>query len=421
MVYSLYSLTDTFFVARGVGADAAGAVSLVAPLLLLLGCVSTTAGAGGASVISRALGRQDVETAARTAANCFLLYWLVALFTTVFGLLFLDPLLWLLGATEALLPHARPYARIILLGAVTATGFSGLVRAEGETRFSLLMWAVPALVNVVLDPVFIFVLGWGTGGVALATVLSQIITAALFLRFFFKPSRTSYRIRTVHFRPDRAILGEILTIGLPSLLSQLFSSISIILVNRMLRDIGGGAAISAYGIAARLQAYCLLPVSGVVQGSQPIFGFNYACGRLDRIRQALWYGTVVSTIYGAFMTAVCLLFREVMIGWFLTDSVARTISVQAFAYLILTFAVRAWPELLTAWYQAAGKRIPAVAFPLAGMLLVRIPLLLFLGLFRRLDLIWLSFPLADGILWMVSAILFMGVNRQLKAGGKLHE
>ncbi|WP_260255978.1 MATE family efflux transporter [Streptomyces sp. 840.1] len=218
-VYGIYALTNAWFVGHGVGDTAMAAVNLVAPLLLLLGAVSTTVGAGGASLVSRALGAGDRQAAARAAGNSFTLFWLCAVVTTTVGLALLDPLLTLLGAEGELRDSARPYAVILLCGALVSTGFSSLVRAEGRMGFSTLLWLVPVAVQITLDPLLIFGFGMGVEGAALGTVGGQAVSAALSLWFFFAQRGRPYRIDPSSLVPHGPTLRALLGIGLPSFLA----------------------------------------------------------------------------------------------------------------------------------------------------------------------------------------------------------
>lgn len=218
LVYSILSITDVFFISRGVGPLAAAGVSVASPLLIALGAISTTVGAGGASLVSRALGAKDVEKASRTVANAFLIFWSAALLVTIFGLIFLDRLIIMMGATENILPYAISYGRIILMGAISSTGYSAIVRADGSIRYSTAMWLIPVGTNILLDPILIYGFHWGVSGAAVATVTAQIISAGMGIYFFFFKKKKSYVIKASYFIPKKPIIIEIITVGLPSFL-----------------------------------------------------------------------------------------------------------------------------------------------------------------------------------------------------------
>lgn len=151
--YNLYNIIDTIYISRGIGAYAAGGLAITFPLFILLSAISSTIGSGAASVISRALGKQDVDKASNVAANTFGFFWVIAIVITIVGTLFMDQMLYGMGVTENLLPYAREYTKIILLGAITSTGFSSLIRAEGNSKFAMYLWVIPVFANIVLDPI----------------------------------------------------------------------------------------------------------------------------------------------------------------------------------------------------------------------------------------------------------------------------
>jgi Na+-driven multidrug efflux pump len=217
MVYAIYSITDTYFLSVGINSLAAAGASIISPVLIALGGVATTMGAGGASVVSRALGERNVERASRAVANTFLIFWSVAVTITVLGTLFIRPLVTLLGATESVAPYAIEYGWIIFLGAITSTGYSTIVRADGSIRYSTAMWIIPVTVNILLSWLFIMVLGLGVWAAALATVIGQALSAGMSIYFFFFKKNRSYQIRAAHFKPHWPIIARSCWSGSPRL------------------------------------------------------------------------------------------------------------------------------------------------------------------------------------------------------------
>ena len=233
LVYAIYTVTDTYFLSVGINSLAAAGASIISPVLIALGGVATTVGVGGASVVSRALGEQNPEKASRTVANTFVIFWTVAVLIAVFGALFIRPIVYLLGATESVAPYAIAYGRIIFLGAIFSTGFSAIVRADGNVRYSTMMWIIPVAANTFLCWLFIMVMRLGVSGAALATVLGgQFLSACMSMYFFFFRKNRSYHLRGVYFKPDwspgiipgKPIPGmpPIPGIGLPSGILPLF-------------------------------------------------------------------------------------------------------------------------------------------------------------------------------------------------------
>lgn len=416
MLYSLYSLMDTFFVARGAGAYAAGGVALAAPILQVLGALATTVGVGAASIVSRALGQKNKDAAGRTAANAFLLFWGCGALITLLGLLFLDPLMRLLGADEVLMPYAKGYSRILLMGAVTATGFSSLIRAEGNVRYSLIQWMVPALVNLALDPLFIFGFGMGVEGAALATVLSQVVSTGTSMYFFFLYKGRAYPIRAAHFRPKPKLMGEILVIGSPSLVAQLLNSGLTVMTNQLLGQYGGAVAISAYGIAARVKAFLTMPVTGIVQGIQPIIGYNHAARHTRRVRQTVRLALAVAAVWGLVVLVPCLAAPGAILGAFVSEPPVIALGAVALRVLALSFPFMGALTIASAYYQSTGRAVAAFALPIGGTLAVALPALLGFAQLWGLPGIWAASPAADALLCLISLLaLIITFRRQAKA------
>ena len=288
LVYAIYSITDTYFLSVGINSLAAAGASIISPVLIALGGVATTVGAGGASVVSRALGAKDSEKASRTVANTFLIFWAVAIVISLFGALFIEPIVYLFGATESVAPYAIEYGRIIFLGAIFSTGFSTIVRADGNIRYSTAMWIIPITANVLLCWLFIMVMDMGASGAALATVIGgQALSAAMSMYFFFFKKNRSYQIHLAYFKPDWAILREVVMVGLPSLVKSLSASLVVVITNNLLKAIGGDSALSIFAIVGRLFSSLATPQTGIVQGMQPILGYNFGKKSFDRVRQTI--------------------------------------------------------------------------------------------------------------------------------------
>lgn len=404
LLYSIYSIMDTYFVSTGVSEFAAGGVSVAAPLLTILGAVSTTVGGGGASIISRALGKGEQENAANVAANAMLIFWIFALIYTVLGLLFLRPLLYLLGTTNSLLPYTEGYARIILLGAISSTGFSAIIRAEGDTKYSLYMWVVPVIVNLILDPMFINIFEWGVEGAAIATVCAQLISMGMSLYFFYGKKRNTYVIKPSDFQLRWHIVKEIFVIGFPSLVLQFSLSVSTILVNNILRSQGGDVAISAYGIISRIQMFLIMPQNGIIQGMQPIVGYNYGRGSYERVREALRLSAVALFGYSCIATCLGYLFRWQLIGLFIQDELLIVTAFTVLFFLLLTLPIKGIPTLVSSYYQAIGKAKLSIIIPVVNALVIQVPILYIMSRLMAATGIWLSFAAGD-----ILSIVFAGI------------
>lgn len=394
-VYGVYALTNAWFVAHGVGGTALAAVNLVAPLLLLLGAVSTTVGVGGASLVSRSLGARRPGDAARAAGNAFVVFWTTALAVTVLGLVLLEPLLRLMGATDETLPYARPYAAVIIGGAVFATGFSALVRAEGRMLFSTLLWAVPVLVQIALDPLLIFVFDLGVIGAGLGTVGGQAVSAGMAVWFFFVQRQRPYRVGLAQLRPHGPTIRAMLAIGAPSFLAGFGATLLAIVVNASLA-VAGAAVLAAYAVCARVQTFAAMPQIGITQGVQPLVSYNAGLGRTDRVARTRTLALRATVGYGAVAATVVALGAHPIATLFLSEPRAIEHAADALRIVAAGFVFAGVPPLVSACFQALGRPAPSYAISIGTLVGLRLPLVLLLGMLGPLG-IWIALPAGEAL------------------------
>ncbi|MFN8441942.1 MAG: MATE family efflux transporter [Caldilineaceae bacterium] len=412
LVYAIYSITDTYFLSVGINSLAAAGASIIAPVLIGLGGVATTVGAGGASVVSRALGEQKIEKASQTIANTFLIFWTAAITITILGATFIRPIVYVLGATDSIAPYAIPYGRIIFLGAITSTGFSAIIRADGNARFSTAIWVIPVTVNLVLCWLFIMVLKIGVAGAALATVIGQAVSAGMSIYFFFLRKNRSYQIKAAYFRPNWAIIGEVLMIGIPSLIKNLSASLLVIVTNNLLKQIGGDTALGVFAIVNRLYASLNMPQTGIVQGMQPLIGYNFGQKKLTRVRETIRLSLSATILYGALICAICLLIPASLIALLSKENAIITEGQTALRLLALAYPITGVAMITAALFQSVGRAKEALQLTLGGILLVKLPVLLLASHFFSLIGIWAAEASSELILCIVAVIMlrsFQGV------------
>lgn len=405
MAYNLYNVFDTVFVSHGAGTDAVGGVAVSFPLFIFLSAVSSTLGSGAASVISRALGERDNEKAAKAAANTFLMFYTTAVLITAFGLIWLDELLLFMGVTDTLLPYAKAYTRIILLGAVTSTGFSNLIRAEGNSRYAMYIWVIPMGSNIVIDCTLIFILKMGVIGAAIGTVAGQGISMAMSIWFFYLSGKSVHHFRLRHFKPDLRLMWEVVGIGLPSFLQLSGQSVSMVIVNQFLKKYGGDLAISSYGIAYRIVVFVLFPIQGLAQGLQPVIGYNKGAGCQRRVKRALFTASAAAGTYGVFAYISTLLFAEVFMKIFTSDTAVIETGVHILVIVNAAVLFSGIQSMQTTYFQAAGKKIRALIMALCGQLLCFVPCVLIMSRLFGLEGVWFSFPGAALLSLVISSVL----------------
>lgn len=405
MAYNLYNVFDTVFVSRGAGTDAVGGVAVSFPLFILLSAVSSTLGSGAASVISRALGEGDREKAAKAAANTFVLFYAAALLITVFGLLWLDELLHFMGVTDTLMPYARVYTRIILLGAVTSTGFSSLIRAEGSSRYAMYIWVIPMGANILLDCILIFGFRMGVVGAAVGTVAGQGISMAMSIYYFYISGKSVLHISLRHFIPETAIIGEVAGIGIPSFLQLSGQSAALIIVNQFLRKYGGDLAISSYGIANRIIVFFLFPIQGIAQGLQPVIGYNKGADKPDRVRKALYTASAMSAVYGIAAYLLTVLLSDIFMRLFTSDPAVIQTGSHILVIVNAALLFTGIQNMQTTYFQAAGKKIMSLILALCGQLLCFVPVVFVLSRLYGLEGVWYAFPVSAAAALIISGVL----------------
>lgn len=396
--YGVYALTNAFFVARGVGPEAMAAVNLVAPMLLLLGAVSTTVGVGGASLVSRHLGADDPRGAARAAGNAFALFWAVAAAVTVLGLVAVGPLLTVLGDSKG---SARDYAVIVLAGALVSTGFSSLVRAEGRMRFSAMQWVVTVLVQMVLDPLLIFGLGLGVRGAALGTVGGQSVSAAMSIWFFFLQRDRPYRLRLADLRFHGPTVGALVAVGAPSFLAGIGATLLALLVNQTL---AGVSALAAYAVCARIQTFVMLPQLGISQGLQPVVGYNAGRRLPERVAKARGLALRASLGYGIVVAALVAVFAEPIVGIFIADT---GIAANAMRIIAIGIAVGGVAPLVSAYGQAVGRAGPSYLISIGTLLGIKVPLVLM----ADATSVWVALATGEVCAALIAALLLRRMTR----------
>lgn len=409
--YNLYNIIDTIYISRGIGAYAAGGLAITFPLFILLSAISSTIGSGAASVISRALGKQDVDKASNVAANTFGFFWVIAIVITIVGTLFMDQMLYGMGVTENLLPYAREYTKIILLGAITSTGFSSLIRAEGNSKFAMYLWVIPVFANIVLDPIFIFVFKLGVMGAAIATVLSQCVSLGMSMYFFFFSGKSHLRIKLHHFYPNILILREIISIGLPSFLQMASNSLTIILINNVLKQQGGDYAISSYGIVNKISTFMIIPLQGIVQGIQPIIGYNHGAGKKVRVNNTLKSATIIAAGYGIIISIMLFILSNHIMKVFSSDVqvIEMGSSILKIANWGLVFSGVYMIQM--AYFQSIGNTKVSLLLCLSNYVLCFVPVILLMSFLYGLKGVWLSFPLSAIMALCISSAFIIYLRR----------
>ena len=407
MVNGLYNVVDAIFVTRAIGVNAMGGISIVFPIQMFIFALATLVGSGMASIVARQLGAKQ-ETAANTTIDiAFRLALTMAIAITLGIYLNIDTLLEFLGVSEALWPYAYGYlVPLVLLSfpIVFVSSIPGdLLRAEGKAMLMMASMVSSALLNIVLDAVFIFVLDMGVEGVAYATILSQIFAAALMLYFIFS-GRTHLKLRPFTYQMNWKILKDVTLLGIPILISHAGVSVFIGLTNYTViqfTEVDSDLYVSSYGLIGRLMIFFILPAIAMTISFQTIAGYNYGAKQYDRVLAMIKLGVISSLCYGLGVSALMLLAPQQIIGIFTQNTalLATTAGIAFWSFLL--FPLSNAHSVISSLFQALGKARHAIFLSSLRIYFILIPALLILPTIYGINGIWYSFPIADVIAFVV--------------------
>lgn len=410
LLNAAYTLTDTLFVSWGVGDSAVGSVSVAFPFVILQGAISTAIGGGAASLVARRLGTGEREQAGAVTRCAMMLFYGSAVVITILGLLLMDPVLHLLGVTAEIYDYSRDYLTIILLGNVFSTGFSSIIRAEGKMLYGLLIWVIPISINIILDAVFVLVLGWGVRGSALATVACQFASFTMCVIFFLR--LTTQQFRGTRFRWRTA--GAILAVGIPSLIQMGSLSVISALVNHFLGDVAGTSGITAFAYISKIVTFAVVPITAVSQALAPIVGYNYGAGENGRVRQTVRYCIRVCLIYALAAFVLLETIPDLLIHIFTADAQIIALSASGLRIIAISLFFMVLPMLMGAYFQAVGNKGWAL-FLYAANLIFLFPLAAVFSKLYGLNGVWLSYVLANGCAAVVAVAKIIWMRRRSSA------
>ena len=412
LITSFYNMADTFFVGK-IGTSATAAVGVVFPVMAIIQALGFFCGHGSGNSISRHLGSKDVQSARELASTGFFLAFALGILLMVLGLIFLDPLSHLLGSTETIFPYTRDYLRFILLGAPYMTAqlvLNNQLRFQGNAFYAMIGITSGGVLNVILDPIFIFVFDLGISGAAIATILSQFVSFCLLLVGLRVSKCIPIHLRNVRLTALR--LREIMGGGLPSLFRQGLGSIATTTLN-IAANPYGDAAIAAMSVVSRIMMFANSALIGFGQGFQPVCGFNYGADKYDRVKEAFWFCVKVSTavllglaVLGGFLSGH-------LIWIFRNDLDVIQIGTTALRFQCVTFALNGWIIMNNMMMQTMGKTVPATILAASRQGLFFIPALLILPQFLGLTGIQCAQAVSDVFTFALTTLLNRKVMRSL--------
>ena len=415
-VLAFYNVVDAIFVGHGAGTLAIAGIGVAFPIFLLIIGIGQLVGVGGASLLSRALGQKDKALAEKTLGNTITLGVIVSVLIAVLGLLNRVRLARFAGATSEILPHALSYIAVILGGAFTivlASIFAATVRAQGDAVRATLPLIVGGVLNIGLDPVFIFGLRMGAAGAAWATVISSGVGVAYYAYFVLRRN-ASVLLHLRNLVLDARTAWAILGVGAASFVGIFAASASTVVVNRALGTYGGDLPIAIYSVVNRIVVFSRMPVFGVVDGAQPIYGYNYGAGNYSRVITTIRYVLVSAMTLAGTFWALFLLVPRGFLSVFSSDPLLLSQGARALRIIVMVIPLLALQAIVGGFYQALGHAGKALAVSLLRDVVLIIPSVLILSAIFETTGVWMAFPIADFVSAAVVLPLLVYEIRKLR-------
>ena len=401
----LYNVVDRIYIARipDIGTTALGAVGLCFPVIVIITAFSNLFGTGGAPLFSIARGKGDREEAGQIMNTSFTMLCCCAVMLMLFGLIFARPILRIFGASNEALPYAYPYMMIYLLGTIAsmiATGMNPFINSQGYSTVGMLSVALGAITNLILDPVFIFVLDFGIKGAAIATILSQFLSAAFVVNFLH--NKAEYRVKLLKFREladSLTLLKNIVSLGTAGFIMQLTNSLVTICCNNVLAVTGGDLYVSVMTIVSSVRQIIETPLHSLTEGSSPILSFNYGARKPKRVKKAAMVMTLLVLAYSAIAWGAILLVPEFLIGIFSSDPVLQADAVPALKLYFAAFIFMDLQYIGQTTFKSLNKKKQAIFFSLLRKVFIVVPLTYFLpyGLHMGTNGVFMAEPVSNVI------------------------
>ncbi|KAA6321241.1 Multidrug export protein MepA [termite gut metagenome] len=416
-IVSLYHIIDSIFIGHGVGPMAISGLAITFPLMNLAMAFCTLISSGASALASIRLGQKDLKGATDVLGNAFMICLINSILLSILSYFFLDKILFYFGASEATLPYARDFMRVILMGLPIShvmIGMNNIMRATGYPAKAMLTSIVSVLTNVILAPIFIFYFHLGIGGAAMATLLAQSVALVWVLNHFIRKS--SYVHLTRNFwKMKPAIIGNIFSIGMSPFLMNVCSCAIIIVINNSLQEHGGDFAVGAYGIINRLLTFFFMVVLGLSMGMQPIAGYNYGALKMPRVQQILKLGIIAGVLITGVGTFFFELFPYVISGFFTESEELIGITAPGLRICALMLPLVGCQVVIANFFQSIGKAKISVFLGLSRQLVYFLPLLLILPHYFGQRGIWAAIPISDFLGFVTTVICLLIYLKKLKS------
>lgn len=416
VVMSLYNIVDRIFIGQGVGPLAISGLALTFPFMILLMAFGMLVGAGSATRISITLGENNKEKAEKILANALILTFIISGTVVIISYIFMSDVLRLLGGTPKTIRYAEDFMRIIIPGGIFSAlsfGFNNIMRASGHPKKAMYTMIICAIINAVLDPIFIFGFHWGIQGAAIATNISYIVGTVWVLTHFLKPT-SNIRFYRKNFKLEKNIILSIISIGMSPFSIQLATCFVVVLVNTTLLHYGGDLAIGAFGIINSVITLIIMFIIGLNQGTQPIVGYNYGAKRYGRMFKTLRYAIIIATCMTTIGFIIGTFLPSAVVALFTHDVELQVIASKALKISVMLFPIIGSQVVITNFFQSIGKAKISIFLSLTRQFLFLIPCLLILPPMFGLTGTWSAMPVSDGLSSIVAYFTIYFYIRKFK-------
>lgn len=423
VVNMLYNVVDRIYIGNipDIGGLAITGVGITMPVTSIITGLGMLIGIGTSASISLSFGSGKRKLAQKYLGNGLTAIIIISLIVAIFGNVFATGILGVFGASENTMPYALAYIRPLMIGTICnlcAFGLNHSINSDSNPKIAMSTMLIGAIINIVLDPIFIFVLGLGIQGAAYATVISQFVAGCWVIYYFTKSSQSTIKLNKEDMMLNGEIIKKILMIGLAPFCMQVAGSIVQVIANNALMTYGGDLAIGAMAVITSVCTIFIMPIFGLNQGAQPIIGYNYGAKKYDRVKKTYLYGLIACTAVLLLSWIFIVMLPEKAIGMFNNDPMLTDIAVNGIRVYLFMLPLIGVQMTASNYYQAIGKPKKSMLLGLSRQVLMLIPAFLILPKFMGLEGVWLAGPIADGIAVILSGVIII---REMRTLGKDEE
>ncbi|WP_072831191.1 MATE family efflux transporter [Clostridium collagenovorans] len=420
VVNMLYNVVDRMYIGNipDIGGLAITGVGITMPVTSIITGIGMLVGIGTSASISIVLGQKRKDLASKYLGNGFICIIIASILVAIFGNIFAHSILAFFGGSEQTIPFALAYIRPLMIGTICnlcAFGLNHSINSDGSPQVAMFTMIIGAIINIVLDPIFIFVFKLGIKGAAYATVISQFIAGCWVIYYFTKGKKSIIKLQSSNFKLDSSIVKKILMIGSAPFCMQVAGSAVQVVANKALMTHGGDLAIGAMAVITSVCSIFIMPIFGLNQGAQPIIGYNYGAKKYDRVKKTYIYGLLSCTVILLLSSVFIQLFPQKAIGMFNNDSELTRIAVEGIRVYLFALPLIGIQMTASNYYQAIGKPKKSMIIGLSRQVLILIPAFIILPMIYELKGVWLAGPVADTIAVIISGII---IFLEIKALGK---